>query len=362
MSRGRTVGLALAAAVGVVVPALVLGVLLVADLGSVLESEAPPEPIVVPVAKTAFDDRRPVLVRFAWSEGEVARSSGLEGLVISVAAGPGDTLGSGDAVAEVSGVRVVAFISEAPLYRPLARGDKGDDVARLERFLLDMGLLAEDHVPSGEVTRSVSSAIGLLNERLGIERVRRSSTGRVVGPEFDPSATLWVGDEPFVVGTVLVEPGMPWPGIGEPVLQAPGRLDDVVLFTLAETGEPPTEVALPEGFVLVINEVTIPLDASGRVTAEGRTRLPTLVDAETSEMAASVRLAKPVEALKVPPSAVVEGQGATCVYALSGAGPFEPVAVEVVASLFGEAVVEASRPIAEVLANPAQIIMGPRCG
>jgi len=353
--------MALVVGVGVVAPALALGVLLMADLGPVLQSEVVPAPMVVPVGATRFDDRRAVLVRLAWSEGELVRSGGFEGLVISMVTAPGDTLGSGDVVAEVAGVRVVALVSEAPFYRPLARGDGGADVARLERFLIDLGLLAEDHMPTGEVTRSVSAAIGVLNERLGAERVRRSSTGRVIGPEFDPATVLWVGDAPFAVGKVFVEPGMRWPGLGEPVLQGPDRLDDARLFTLGEAGAPPTEAVLPGGFVLVVDEASIPLDDSGRIRADGRERLSALVPVGTGEVVASVRLAEPVEAVKVPPSAVVEGSGGMCVYVLSGGGVFEPVAVELVASLFGEAAVRVSRPITEVLANPTQVVAGARC-
>lgn len=353
--------MALAVAVGVVAPALVLGVLLTADLGPVLESEAAPAPIVVPVGKTTFDDRRSVLVRFTWLEGELARSGGLDGLVVAVTVESGDTLGTGDVVAEVGGVRVVALVMEKPFHRPLARGDEGEDVVRLERFLIDLGLLPEDHEPGGEVTQAVSAAIGVFNQRHGVQQVRRSSTGRAVGPEFDPAAVLWVGDAPFVVGTVLVEPGTRWPGLGEPVLRGPDRLDDARVFTLGEAGAPPTEVVLPGGYVLVIDEATVPLDDSGGIDADGRARLSALVPAGTTEVVGSVRLADPIEAVKVPPSAIVDGTGGECVYAEVGETGFKPVAVELVASLFGEAVVRVSAPVTEVLANPAQVIPGAPC-
>jgi hypothetical protein len=57
--------------------------------------------------------------------------------------GVGETIGYGDLVAEVSGHPVFAMPADVPLFRDLVPGDSGNDVAGVQRVLVDRGLLGE---------------------------------------------------------------------------------------------------------------------------------------------------------------------------------------------------------------------------
>jgi len=349
-----------AAVVGLAGPSLALAWLLTFHHRPVLEGDVVPEPIVVPAASMAFLDEKRVQVRLTWTEGRFARSTGASGLTTAVTATPGQTLRTGDLVGSVDGVDVLALVGPAPFHRPLALGDKGADVELLEGLLMLLGYLDADHVVSGKASRSVSAAIGKLNTAAGSDRVRVSPRGGVVGPEFDPGLVLWVGETPFDVGAVLIEVGALWPGRGGAVLQGLSTLDAVTLAT-GDDANPTSDLQLTAGYVLVIDETAIPLDQEGAISREGRARVQELVDSGKTEFIASVRLETPINVVKVPPSAVVEGVERTCLYSTAADGSIEQTPIELVGSSYGTAMVVTSGAIQDVIANPGDVVEDPSC-
>ncbi|WP_167288761.1 hypothetical protein [Nocardioides seonyuensis] len=55
----------------------------------------------------------------------------------------GQAVRTGTRLASVAGVPLIAVVTNAPFYRPLAAGDRGPDVTRLERALLRAGVISE---------------------------------------------------------------------------------------------------------------------------------------------------------------------------------------------------------------------------
>lgn len=236
-------------------------------------------------------------------------------------------LESGRAALRVNGRAVIALNTATPLYRDLALGDKGDDVRALNAELARLGLGGDPE--SSVMTAATSVAVGELLSRNGIaanERVLRVAD------------TLWIP-------RTHVEPQTWTAGVSTRV--APGmKIGEVSggVTALAIKGD----AALDRDRTLTVmgESVTIPAGQSGTDDAEFCRRVSQSDEFRAksrgggdlaSGFGASVRLASPVQVLRVPAGAVFgvrDGRGCIAVDGLS-------VAVDVVGADLGVSLVTA---------------------
>ena len=85
---------------------------------------------------------------------------GAQSIVTADVVRVGARLGNGSVVAQVAGRPVFAFAGKTPMYRSLASGDSGPDVAQLQHDLADIGYTITD--TAGTYGPSTSAALAAL--------------------------------------------------------------------------------------------------------------------------------------------------------------------------------------------------------
>ncbi len=309
------------ALVGVALGVAVTLTVLVPPTPTVLERS--PTAHTVPVTFQEFIDPRPVevTVEIAPPRPLLAARSGT---LTSWACAPGVSLDSGKSIAAVDGVRVLALATGVPLWRDVAIGVKGDDVAALQRELGRLGYTVHSDGVFSEADLEASTALA-----------------RTAGIRIDGVVPLdrvvWLPASTVTIEGCEV-------GLGERV--SAGQ----VLATIggAVTVQP---VALPEGRlpgsrVLTVFSEPVPLGREGEVPADTSISMirnsPALREAASGNpeagrltLAGQVALASPVRIAVVPASAVfLDADGTACVFSGSTAH-----VVTVVGSEFGDSFV-----------------------
>ncbi len=319
--------------------------------GALAELDPVPVAVSVAVGETVVDFSEPASLSGTPVQAPPVVSSGRPGTVTAVMVAPGDAVPSGAAVFAVDGVQVVAHADDAVLYRLLAAGAKGPDVAAVQRVL--SVLVPEQAVePTGTMDAATVRLVRAYERVLGVS----SPTGIV-----DPTWFVHLPYDGYVVEAVEVVAGAPAPVAGEDVLTASTTITGAsvsgttrgpagayeflvqgVSVPVEHVGDGAwtvTDVAAAAG-VLLSGEAP----AEGPVRVEGRTRY---IDGAPGQ--------------SVPGASVVTDTGGrTCVVL---AATREPVAVQVLgASLDGAAQLAPDLPVAaEVLVNPLQVVGDVTC-
>ncbi len=310
--------------------------------GSPLTSDAAPGPLIVPVERTERTARFGVGVSVEYEEGTPVTVA-VSGMVTEVLVRTGDVLDSGDVIATVNDVPVLAMVAAAPLWRDLAPASVGDDVARLQRFLADLGLY--DGAVDGRYGAATARAVTQFNDAHG----RHASGGRfVVG------SVAWVGDAPLEVAAVDVAVGGAV-GVGDPLVAGPRRATGIVI------AEPTGGIPAGGQFNLVVGTAATPYPpGSGLVTDPDAVATIAASLGTTGEGAGQVISAETETVLAVPASAVVVDQsGTSCVFEdVDGV----PVAVQVLGGTLATAELPPETPVSRVLANPLQTRAETSCG
>lgn len=306
------------------------------------EQAAPPSSW--PAEATVFADERvvqatPVMAPVARVLVERA------GTVTALACTPGEALVAGSAPLHVDGAPVVALATQVPLWRDLAVGSTGEDVAALQRELQRLG---HDVAVDGTYGQGTGAAVAELWRGLG---VAKPSTAL---PRADvvwlPADELEVGECTLTLGEALAP--------GDALATGMPRVS--ALRFEAPAG------AVPGERTMTFAGVTVPLDpgAGGSVTvsdpallaavaASPELALVTSGVVEGASLALSYALAAPLDLLAVPPAALADLNGAAGCLVIDGAG----VGVEVVSSSLGLSLVslpDGVAPPAEV-GNPALV-------
>lgn len=323
------VGLAVTGASVLVAAGVLVGVAYTAP--AVPEAlRSPTAAATFPVGQTTFDDARPV--RLAVVHGpETELTSPVDGRVTSFTCTPASPLTSGTSPLSVDGAPVVALATPTPLWRDLALGDRGEDVAGLQEELHRLG---HDVTATGRLDRATLRAVGALRTSVGAAPTAMTAVAS--------SAFLWLPAATTDVTTCSLSVGASVTA-GDGVAVVPGRLTSIALL------DAPTDL-VPGARVLTLDGTDVALDPAAALTdPETLARLDALpslrVRADDGEpVTARLALAEPVTVSVVPPSAVVGTDEQSCVVA-DGA----PAPVEVVGSELGQSFVSFEGTVPDVV-------------
>lgn len=310
-----------------------------------VDDEATIEAILFEVSVESVEQEIPVNLEASWRDGRGLVAPLWDGrLITDVYIAPGSTVDSGDPIVAVDGVTRLAIHSDAPFFRALHEGDRGNDVVGLRTVLsaLDLGPLGDSGTFDAELLRAVRS----LAEMIGV------SNSRILA--FDPTWFVWLPSPSFDVAEVLVEIGLPPPGAGSRIASEAPILADVVVSSF--DGQTLEGVwTLQFGRIEVRTTLTagVPDDAGlaalqNLLTFEG--------DTQTIHAAVAISEADR-ERIEIPASAVTtSSDGILCVW-VQESTRFSPVRVEVSGGRVGTAEVASGlSPGDAILVNPTGLI------
>lgn len=339
----------------IVAPTLALTVLVLqrADVPPELVSTV--EPIFAEPSLRLREGRQDALVEFALSLGTTLKAGGLLGVVTSVSAARGYGLMSGDPVYAVDRVEIRAMRSDAPLHRDLGLGTEGPDVFEIERYLASGGFLQGD--PDTVFDRVTAAAVRAYQADVGIV----DGDGR-----FRPGMVVWLPEEPFPVGEVLVQIGAAAPGAGESVIR---RIPDVVSARFV--GPDGQRLRFEGDRVLELDgHVVGTVSGNDGVTAETVASMlnqlgesTSMIDGTSWSIPVVLRFPEPRAVFVVASSAVmVDSEGSrNCVWSVGADGALRPVVVDPVGGTFGVTDVIGDIGGMQVLVNPIDVIDTPAC-
>lgn len=309
---------------------------------SPMTSDTQSGPLVVPVTTAERVDRYGVGVAAKYEEG-VAVSVNGAGMVTRVPVALGDVLDSGSVVVMVDDTPIVAYVSEGPLWRDLGPGAKGEDVARLQRFLSEVGLY-KGRV-DGELGTTTERAVKSFNKAHGREDL---------GATFATSSVAWVGPSAVRVATLEVAAGATV-GAGSVVVRGPRRATSIAVT------EPTGGIPVGSEYQLTANGTVTPyVPGSGVVTDLDVVTAITTSLGTSGEGAGQVTSVDAEPVLRVPASAiVVDPSGATCVFENAEG---DPIAVTVLGGTLASADLATGIALTHVLANPLGALEDPTCG
>lgn len=309
-----------------------------------------PAAVVVPASEFDLTDQRRTVAELVWDTGAPLRAPAWSGLVTAVHVGAGEELRTGDPIVSIDGIARLGAAMQEPFYRPLAAGDRGDDVEALHNLLVGAGVLGEIPAEASHFGSATVAAVRELERHIGI--------GQPTGV-FDPSWVVWLPVDPFVVTEVAVEAGLPAPSLGGTVATGPPTLVGAVLHN-ADRG--PLDLDADLEWTAELNGVHVGVDPiSNQVVARDLTGLAGVVLAGAETITGAVRRAEGLTVLAVPTTAVVTApDGRLCVWTPDSSG-FTAVDVEVVGALAGVTHLRPNASVGEVLANPTAVLAEPAC-
>lgn len=180
----------------------------------------------------------------------------LAGVVTAIGA---DAIGSGDVLYEVAGVQVRAIEGSKPMYRDLAEGAKGQDVAQVQRALTAWGFPVAD---DGDFGRATRAAVMAWQKSVGQDRTGVIPLGTMLALPSLPT-TVRLGES--------ISLGLQLTG-GEPAVLARAEAPRFSVLTTAEVGS-----LVQEGAAATVSDdgadwdavvASIALDQNGQYVVE----------------------------------------------------------------------------------------------
>ncbi|MEX2546226.1 MAG: hypothetical protein WD830_00385 [Chloroflexota bacterium] len=345
----RTSGLVVAAVLLFGMPAGILVGLLLSDERLDRLSQTP-VPDVQPVSVTEFDERTGVAVTLAWMDGPALYAPSWSGIVGHVQIRPGDIVRSGDVVGVIAGVTRLAVRTPQPFFRPLAEGDRGQDVRWLHDVLIQLGYMDTTPPDAAFVGSSTVSAIARLAQDLGI-------VGQVA--EFDPAWFAWLPEDKFAPSLVTLIAGGLAPSAGTAIATGSPRLQ---AMSLQRVDGGPLALDPEIDYLLAVAGQDLPLDArTATVDRSSLERLSAVIPPLTDSINGSVRRADPLAVWALPAQAVMSSaSGDLCVWVQADGG-YASLAVEVISGRAGVTFTLQAAAQADVLQNPAEVLPEPAC-
>lgn len=298
----------------------------------VLASDTAPSVVTVETRQVASDSAVPATLSIrvaSWRTAAVA----LDGVVTSIDVVPGDRLDGGEVVLTVDDQPVVAFVGSAPLVRDIATRARGEDVRRLQEFLL-----GQDDLETGDL--EVDGRYGSATAQLVHEF--REEHGMAESPGIGPGDLIWIGGGDFVVRSADISVGVRL-SVGDAVL----------------TGQPLSiERAIEAApldaqadWLLTIGDVSVPIGSDLSLSDQDALHLwESAGDQEA--VPGVIHLAEPISLVELPAAAVWSTDDATCVFAGES---HQPLSVDVLEVAFGQARV-ATKSLA---AFPERVVVNP---
>lgn len=300
------------------------------------DSLAPAMPVEsVSLTSESFADARPVTVTITTSSGADLLGQA-DGVVTATGCKAGSTWASGDAPMGIDGQRLIVLSTAMPMWRDLAQGDHGTDVAALQTELHRLGVATST---GGTLTASSWSTITKYLAGQGLP------TGDdVIGRAaliWSPAPTVTLGSCPARVGQ-RVTPGTPV-AVAAPQLASlavdPMPTDLVAGARILTIGT--HHAAITGG-----GAVTTPKDLAGLATEPQIAHA--LADSQQPQISARLALAEPVTVYSVPAGAVSGAGTDACI-----ATPDGPMSATVVSSTLGRTLITFPGAVpASALVNP----------
>lgn len=341
MSRTRSTGLAIAAAITLLAPLLAGAVLVFrAASQSPLESAAELQALVGTVerAERYRESQVSVAVETADAFAPVTAASGI---VTTLNIGPNTVVTTGTVVATVNDANVTAYVSDSPLFRDVYRGLTGRDVATAQNLLTTLGFY------SG----SIDGKVGTGTERAIVAFNKANGYG-------DKNTVLSLGSLAWV-GPAAVTVATPSIGLGDSI--TPGT--EIFTTTTSLSAIKVTETAnLPSDadVNLIVGDFSTRYDVgSGRITEpEAVTAIATFLNPGT-EGIATIRLVTPQTVATVPAAAIVsDPTGAVCLFPNATDAP---IPVTPLGGTLGTVDLDISLAGQPVLLNPRDIRVSLLC-
>lgn len=214
------------------------------------------------------------------------------GVVTQLACEPGGTMRSGEVVLAIDGVPLPALASAMPLWRDISLGMEGTDVAAIQSELVRLGLSTST---SGRYDDETSAAVRALLARSGAPTPAEGlERGAVV---WLPRPSVTVASCAATVGSTLVA--------GGPLVSLAPSIDRarVALPVDAAEGER----------VLEVDGQRFAVDGEGAVSDDAFPALAAALavapEEQAGSVAATLRLADPIEGWGVPASSLSEFDG-----------------------------------------------------
>lgn len=281
---------------------------------------------------------------------ELRAVAAVGGVVTAVVVDAGTSIGQGSKVFDVNGFPVAAIVADAPQYRQVSLGDRGADVADLQRFLSEMlGRNLSDH---GSFDEDTLDAVLAYQRSVGVLDPNGTTS---------PEQFLWLPSGELEVGRVLVVVGDSYPPPSGVVLEGqPGALHASVS---GAEGSQEGDYA----FVVSGVELGLRLDGSGWSLSDPD-RAGELLDqsgTHSSVVEGWLRLLDGPSVVELPGTAVslsVGGSDQRCVWVRDQNWRAVPVEVVYSTSL-GSVQIEfgALGESAKVLVNPHEVLDDPSC-
>lgn len=305
-----------------------------------MTSDVADGPLIVDVSTEERVNSYGVGLAVTYEEGQVL-SAETSGTLTGLSASAGDVLEAGDEVLRIDDLPVIAFLSDAPLWRDLSLGLRGDDVSRLQQYLTQLTYY------SGPVDGVYGSGTAS-----AVQRFNRDHGRAAGGTTFELRSVIWVGQAGFSIGSIDI-------AIGDSV--APG--DQIIRGPrVARLGvtEPPGGLASSTGYELIVSDLRVPYEAgSGTIVDNEVVAAVAGVLGTSAEGAGQIVSTDVIPVRRVPASAVVvDDAGGICVF--SGLGE-PPTAVTLIGGTVAHADLSDDTTIDEVLVNPLQVMEEPSC-
>jgi len=322
----KNAGVAVGVALGIVIPlGVAAGVALIVAERSPLDSAAPAAPLVGTIESAQRNNQVNVAI----------------GVEFADAVTP-STQAGGTRLVDVDARGVVAYVADSPLYRDVARGLEGSDVATAQGLLTELGF---DTGPAdGKAGPSTEKAIKAFNLAYGYGKNNTVLT---------LASLVWVGTVPATVNEMSVH-------LGDQVGPGTELFTTTAALAAITVTEPPGDTLEGE-WALTVNGVTAPYEpGSGRITdPEAVAAMASTLGAAT-EGVGTLQLATPLTVASVPSSAVVtDATGGTCIFASADAAP---TPVEATGGSLGTVDLDLSLVGQPVLLNPREVREDLTCG
>ncbi|WP_295119152.1 peptidoglycan-binding protein [uncultured Leifsonia sp.] len=285
--------------------------------------QTPTAPRTLGLHETEFRDERSMGL-IAEVDRTAAIALNTTGMVTASGCASDRTIENGGVIAHIDAAPIVALATSTPLFRDLAPGDEGTDVAALRQALRALGF---DVDAEGRYSAAVRDAVKEVQRRAGIAPA--DGTLRLSSVAWLPSRTVAVSSCEVAVGERYE--------LGSSFVELPGTLRSLRLVTGETTAVVPgdrtirlgaQEFAMPESGV--IDDRTV-LDA----VAASPEYLANAAKPKDSPLSVSARLVAPLRVVAVPPGGLIGVADNRCVQREAGA----TAAVRVVASRLGSSFV-----------------------